>query len=134
MNEGIPKDITLMQHLVPLAASLLITAVTVELIRRRKLREEYAMLWLGASAVLLVFAIFPRLLWHLSRWLGVYYLTVMILLSFSFLALLVIHLAVVISRLADDQRQIAQRLALTEQRLMELQKQQPFAPTSPSNS
>jgi hypothetical protein len=116
----VPEDITYLQHLLPLAASLLITIVTVELIRRRKLREEYAMLWLAASAVLVVFAIFPRLLWQLASLLGVYYLTVMVLLAFSFLALLVIHLAVVISRLADDSRQIAQRLALAEQKLAEL--------------
>jgi hypothetical protein len=127
-STGVPETITLTQHLLPLAASLLITIVTVELIRRRKLREEYAMLWLAASAVLLVFAVFPRLLWHLAHGLGVYYLTVMVLLAFSFLALLVIHLAVVISRLADDSRQIAQRLALAEQRLLELQKQEPPKP------
>ena len=116
--------VTLSQHLLPLAASLVITVVTVELIRRRKLREEYAMLWVGASVLLLVLAVWPQLLWHLSHWLGVYYLTVMILLSFSFLALLVIHLAVAVSRLADDNRQVAQRLALAEQRLREMEAQQ----------
>ena len=123
MESNVPQNITILQHVLPLAASLLITGVTVELIRRRKLREEYAMLWLAASAVLLVFAAFPRLLWHVANLLGVYYLTVLVLLAFSFLALLVIHLAVVISRLADDSRQIAQRLALTEQKLAELTQQ-----------
>ena len=113
-------DITLGQRLLPLAASILITAVTVELIRRRKLREEYAMLWLSASGVLLAFAVFPRLLFYISKLLGLFYLTTMVVLCFSFLALVLVHLAMVISRMADANRSMAQRLALMEQRLEQL--------------
>ncbi len=113
-------DITLGQRLLPLAASILITGVTVELIRRRKLREEYAMLWLSASGVLLAFAVFPRLLFYISKLLGLFYLTTMVVLCFSFLALVLVHLAMVISRMADENRSMAQRLALMEQRLEQL--------------
>ena len=113
-------DITLGQRLLPLAASILITVVTVELVRRRKLREEYAMLWLSASGVLLAFAVFPRLLFYISNLLGLFYLTTMVVLCFSFLALVLVHLAMVVSRMADDSRSMAQRLALMEQRLEQL--------------
>ena len=116
----VPEDLTWIQHAIPAAVALLIVALTVELIRRRKLREEYAMLWLGASAVLVVFAVFPKLLWIVSDWLGVFYLTTLVILCFGFLSLVLIHFAVVISRLGDDMRRIAQRVALLEQRMDEL--------------
>ncbi len=49
------SDITALQRLVPLVIALAVGAFVVELIRRRKLREEYAMLWICASIALLVF-------------------------------------------------------------------------------
>jgi len=49
---------------------VLILIVTVELLRRRKLREKYAALWLTVSVVTLFLAIFPEPLFHVSDWLG----------------------------------------------------------------
>ncbi|HOD80663.1 MAG: hypothetical protein BWX88_00203 [Planctomycetes bacterium ADurb.Bin126] len=124
MQPLIPVDeveITLLQRILPLGAALLIALVTVELIRRRKLREEYAMLWISASGLLLIFAIFPRLLLHLSVGMGVFYLTTVVVLVFSFLALVLLHLAVIVSRSSEDVRQIAQRLALLEHKMHEQQ-------------
>jgi len=112
-------NIVLMRRLVPLAMALLIIVITVEMIRRRKLREEYAMLWLGASATLLVFAIFPELLIWLSRELNVNYLTLVVLALFTFLAVIVMHFAVVISKQTEEIRQLAQQLALMNQKLEE---------------
>ncbi|MDY6914032.1 MAG: DUF2304 domain-containing protein [Planctomycetota bacterium] len=114
------KDITIHHQVLPLTAAVLIALVTIELVRRRKLREEYAMLWIAASAVLLVFAIFPRLLWYVSGAIGLVYHTTMIILCFSFLSLVVIHLSVIISRNSEDTRQMAQRIAMLERELEEL--------------
>ena len=108
------------QRILPLLAAVIITATTIELIRRRKLREEYAMLWIAASVVLLVFAAYPRLLFLISNLLGVYYLTTTLILTFSFLSLLILHLAVIVSRLSSDNCRIAQRVALLERKLEEL--------------
>lgn len=122
------RHMPLLRWLVPLAMALLIIFVTVELIRRRKLREEYAMLWLGASAVLLVFAIFPDLLLWLSRELSVNYLTLVVLALFTFLAMIVMHFAVVISKQTEEIRQLAQQLALMNQKI---EKKEP--PTTQDN-
>ena len=116
-------EIQLIQRVLPLSAALLIAVVTVELIRRRKLREEYAMLWVLASLVLLAFAAFPSMLWHISQWLGVFYLTTLVILVFSFLSLLVLHLSMVVSRNTDDVRKVAQRTALLEDRIEQLSRQ-----------
>lgn len=110
-------DFTLVHRIIPAIVAVIIVVAVVELIRRRKLREEYAMLWLLASAVLLIFAVYPKLLWLLQKWLGVFYLTIMVLGSFFFLMLLTLRLGISISRLTDDSRQIAQRLSLLERKL-----------------
>ncbi len=106
---------TLGQRIIPFLVAVVIAVTTVELIRRRKLREEHAMLWLFASSVLVLFAIFPKLLIIISGWLGVNYLTTLFLATFSFLMLIALGQAMVISRLTEDLRQIAQRTALLEQ-------------------
>lgn len=112
-------SISLLQRIVPLAVAVLVVVFVVELIRRRKLREEYAMLWITASIVLLVFATLPQLLWWISKTTGVYYTTLMVLLIFCFLSLVIIHLSMAVSRAADDLRKLAQRMALLEQKLSE---------------
>jgi hypothetical protein len=71
------------------------------------------------SAVLLVFAIYPHLLILLSRWMGVYYLTTVMLAAFLFLMLLGLRLGMSISHLTDDGRKMAQRIALLEQQLQQ---------------
>ena len=115
--ETVTKAATFAQRFVPLLAAGGVTLVTLELIRRRKLREEFAVLWVGASVVMLIFALIPQLLGWISNTIGVFYVTLMVLMLFCFLSMLIIHLAVAASRSADDVQQIAQRLALLEQKL-----------------
>ena len=111
------QQIPLGQRIAPLLVVAAVAVVTVELIRRRKLREEYAMLWILASIGLLVFAIFPKLLFVISELIGLYYITTLVIMMFAFLSLVVIHLGVSASRSADDARKLAQRMALLEQKL-----------------
>jgi hypothetical protein len=94
---------------------------TVEMIRRRKLREEYAMLWLAASLIVMVLAIFPAIPFLLQRALKVNYLTIVVLAGFLFLGMIVLHFATVISRQAEQIRQLAQRMAILARRLAELE-------------
>jgi len=111
-----PHELTLSQRLVPLLLAVVIAGIAVELIRRRKLREEFAMVWLAAAVSLVVVAIWPRLLWKLSSLVGVHYQTMLVLICFAFLAIVTLNLAAELSRLGDDARRIAQRLAMLEQR------------------
>ena len=75
------------------------------------------MLWISASGVLLVFAVVPQLVMWAAGLLGVYYITLMLLLSFCFLSLVIVHLSVAVSRASDDLRKLAQRTALLEEEL-----------------
>ncbi len=130
------SSLTFVQHIVPLILAAVVVIFVVELIRRRKLREEYAMLWICASVVLLVFAAAPQLLWWIAKATRIDYQTLMLLMSFCFLSLVIVHLSVAVSRTSDDLRKLAQRTALLEQELCQLRKSDscPSSDSSPAQA
>ncbi|MFZ0043714.1 MAG: DUF2304 domain-containing protein [Solirubrobacteraceae bacterium] len=100
-----------------IAFALLVFAFVFEMVRRRYLRERYAILWLGAALVLLVLATWTQLLRAISNAVGIATPSnAFFVIAFAFLLLLVLHFSAVVSRLSDESRVLAQRLALLEQR------------------
>lgn len=92
---------------------LLLLVVILELLRRRQLREKYAMLWIGFAIVALPLAIFPRLLDGLAEVLGIANgASLVFFLAFLFLLLVCIHLSWEVSRLEEETRSLAEGLAL----------------------
>ncbi|MBM4276269.1 MAG: DUF2304 domain-containing protein [Deltaproteobacteria bacterium] len=108
--------------------SMILLLVTLELIRRKRLREEYALLWLFTGAVVLLFSLWPEffLSQFFVRMTGIFYLSAVVLISFSFLLLIVLHFSVVISTLTDRNKELAQRHALLELEFNEFKKQYPL--------
>lgn len=95
-----------------------IVGVVVELVRRRKLREEYSFLWLMAAAALLVMAIMPSAIVTLSEWIGAGYTTsTLFFFALVFLLLLCLQFSVRLSRLTTRSKLLVQRLALLEEEL-----------------
>jgi hypothetical protein len=120
--------IPLSHRIIALSIAAAVVATTIEMIRRRKLREEYAMLWLCTSLVLAVTAIFPQIPFWLNQVSGISYLTLLILACFLFLAMIVLHYATAISRDAEHIRQLAQQVALLKQQVQQLRKDSPQSP------
>ncbi len=100
-------------------ASFLLLVVVFELIRSRRLRERYALLWLLTGAVLLVLAAWREGLNTIAGWFGVatYPPAVLFAIATLFILLVLLHYSTVISRLADQNTLLAQRLALLEAEL-----------------
>jgi hypothetical protein len=102
-------------QLVAIAFALFVFGVVFEMVRRRLLRERYAILWLVAALVLLVLAAWMPLLRALSDAVGIATPSnAFFVVAFAFLLLLVLHFSMVVSRLSDETRVLAQRLALLE--------------------
>jgi hypothetical protein len=125
--------IPLSHRIIALSIAAAVLATTVEMIRRRKLREEYAMLWLSTSLVLTVLAIFPQIPFFLNQALGINYLTMLMLSCFLFLAMIVMHYATAISRDAEHIRQLAQQVALLNEEVERLRKQAQQASRNPDD-
>ena len=104
------------------AVSILLLVIVFELIRRRRLKEEYSLLWLLSGVVILTFSIFPNLLYIISGMMGMYYLTALFIISFSFLLLIVLHFSTVISRLSERNKVLTQELSILDFRFKELDK------------
>jgi hypothetical protein len=111
-------------QLVAIAASGLLLMVILELVRRRRLLERYALLWLFSAIVLLTLAIWRGLLEDIARAIGVAYApNALFFIAFGFVLVLLLHFSLAVSRLTDQSKVLAQRLALLEERQRRAERQ-----------
>jgi hypothetical protein len=108
-------------EITPLIGGLLVLATTLELLRRRQLREKYAVLWLVVSAGIVLLGLVPGLLVWLTSALGfglpsnlLFFLGTLILLLVS------MQLSLEVGRLEDETRRLAEEVALLHADLEEL--------------
>ena len=95
-----------------------------ELVRRRRLMERYALLWLFATAILLGLAVWRGLLERLSSTVGIAYApSALFAVAFAFVLALLLHFSLVISRLADQNKVLAQKLGMLQERVAQLEAQ-----------
>jgi hypothetical protein len=94
----------------------------ISLIRNRSLRVEYSILWLIGTVALLIMSLWRGLLDKIAATVGIYYApAVLLLVGILFGILLFLHLTVVISRHTEQNKTIAQELALLKQRVETLE-------------
>ena len=105
--------------IVGVAASLLLILVVLELVRGRRLKERYALLWLATGVALLVLSAWREGLNTIAGWLGVtgYPPAVLFAVATLFIFLVLLHYSTVISKLTDENVDLAQRVALLEERV-----------------
>jgi hypothetical protein len=99
-------------------AALFLLVVVFELIRRRRLQERYALLWLLTGLIVFVLSVWRDALGTFSKLVGIYYPPSALFVLASFFVLVVLlHYSTVISKLSEQNTILAQRLALLENRL-----------------
>jgi hypothetical protein len=107
-----------------IAIAVLAALIVLELVRRRRMMERYALLWLAAAATLLVLAIWKGLLTTLSADVGIKApANALFAVGFLFLVVLLLSVSLVISRLSDQNKQLAQRVALLSDRIAKLERE-----------
>lgn len=104
-------------QVVAIVASALLLVLILELVRQRRLLERYALLWLFSSVVLLVLAVWNEGLSTLSSAIGVATPSnALFLIAFGFVLVLLLHFSMAVSRLSDQTKVLAQKLAILEER------------------
>jgi hypothetical protein len=100
-------------------ASVLLLLFVLELIRQGRLRERYAMLWLASGVSLLVLSVWRSGDSTIAGWFGVktYPPAVLFAVATLFILLVLLDYSTVISKLADQNTILAQRLAILEEKL-----------------
>jgi hypothetical protein len=91
--------------------------VLLELVRRRRMLERYAILWLFCAVALLGLSVWKGLLNDLAHAVGIFYApSALFVIAFGFVLVLLLHFSVAVSKLADQNKVLAQRVALLEER------------------
>lgn len=111
------------QLVLALALALTVLVIVVELVRRQKLREEYAFLWMGTATILMVLAIDIDILAWLANLVSAESpSSVLFFGALVFLLLITLQFSVRLTKLTFRNKTLSQRVALLEQSLEELTK------------
>ncbi len=105
-------------QLVAIAGAALLLLTVLEMVRRRRLMERYALLWILSALTLLGLAVWSSALASISHAIGVIYPpNALFFVGIGFILLLLLHFSAAVSRLTDQTETLAQRQALLEERL-----------------
>jgi len=103
----------LQQQIFALIVSVMVFIIVVVMVRRRKLREEYSVLWLVTSVVMFVLVFRYEWLVALTTAIGAGLpTTTLFLFSIIFLMLLSVQFCIKISKLTDQVKNLSQENAL----------------------
>jgi hypothetical protein len=106
-----------------IAFSILLFLIILMLIRKRRIKEEYSLMWLLFSLVFILFSVWRQGLDVVSSMLGIAYppaALFLILMMATFL--IMIEFSMIISKLADKNKNLAQEIALLHFELEKLHK------------
>ena len=101
--------------IVAAAISFALLFVVLELIRTRRLRERYALMWLVTAAVLITLSLWRSGLDTIAGLVGIHYApSALFAIAAVFIVVVLLHYSTVVSRLSDENAILAQRVALLE--------------------
>lgn len=111
-------------EIVAIIGSVGLLIIVLELIRRKRLKEEYSLLWLLTSIALLILSLWRSLLHIIARLMGVFYPpSALFIVGFGFGLLILLQFSMIISRLSTQNRELAQRLAILSWKLQQWEKE-----------
>ena len=111
------------QTIFGLGATAIILLIVLELVRRRRLREEYSLLWLLTGLILIVLTVWSAPLDLLASLTGIFRPTALFIVAGVFFMALLLYYSTVLTRLADQTKALAQEIALLRQQLAQQQAQ-----------
>ncbi len=101
--------------------AMALALVVLELVRRRRLAEEYSFLWMVSSAVAAVLGFWTPALRGLTHALGILYESSMVfLVGLAFGTTMLLYLSVRLTRIGRDHAETIRELALVRRELEEL--------------
>jgi len=108
---------------IAIIGSLFLLIFILELIRRKKIQEDYSLLWLFFGFIFFIFSLWRNGLDVVSRILGIAYppAAIFLILLMAVFALL-IHYSIIITRLSENNKTLAQAIGILELELRQLKK------------
>ena len=122
-------------QLLAIFGSAMLLGVVFELLRRRRLIERYALIWLASAVVLLGLAVWKDLLEIIASAMGIIYPpNALFMIAFGFVLLLLLHFSIAISRLSGETKVLAQVVARLDQELRAVRGETPPPPAAAAPS
>ncbi len=120
-------------NLLAVLGAILLLLISLELVRRKYLRERYALIWIVTGSLFLLLSVKEGILHRIAGILG-FSLPVNALFFFGilFLILIVLGLSVVTSRLAEKNRVLTQEVVLLKKRVSDLEESDTVATEEPN--
>jgi hypothetical protein len=101
------------QKMFAILACVFLMLIVVDLVRRRKLREEFSWLWLMASMVILILSICDSVLIKFAKFIGIETpVSTIFFFAVIFIFAIALHFSIKISNLTNQIKNLAQELAL----------------------
>jgi hypothetical protein len=98
---------------VAIAGSLGLLVIIVDLVRKRRLAEEYCLLWILVGAAFVAISVFRGLIERIASLLGIFYPpSAIFLIAIFFIVWLLLRFSLIVSDLAEKNRTLAQEIAL----------------------
>ena len=105
----------LRSQVIVIVSALVLLGWVLNLVRKRRMREEYSWLWLAAAVFYLVMALEPEWITLLSNFLGIKNtITTLIFVGLFFIVLMLIHYSVKLSLLTTQMKDVAQQVAILD--------------------
>lgn len=107
---------TLLNRILSVFLSFCLLALVLMLVKSKKLKEKYALLWLATGTVILMLAVFNKMLYFIVAMLGIKMpINGVLFLGIFFIIIINLHFSVVISKLSEQNKILGQKLALLEE-------------------
>ena len=110
-------------HLTFLIGLTILLLIVLELVRRRKFREEYSLLWIATVVVMLILSAWRGSLKLIANAMGIQLPSnALFVVGSMFILVILLHFSAVISSFKTKNQELARRSALLELRLEQLEK------------
>jgi len=105
-------------QIVSIIGSTLLVLFILRLIKRKKLKEEYSLLWLGLGSVFILVSIFRPLLDIFAQAVGIIYAPAALLLMLIMSAFIIlIQYSIVISKISENNKNLIQEVGILKAEL-----------------
>ena len=113
-------------HLTFLIGLTVLLIIVLELVRRRKFREEYSLLWIATVVIMLILSAWRGSLKLIANALGIQLPSnALFVVGSMFILVILLHFSAVISSFKTENQELARRSAILELRLEQLEKKMP---------
>lgn len=103
---------------------LIYLLIIIHLLRKKDLNLKYSLIWLFTGLIMLIVSFFPEIIYKLSNIIGIYDVTnTVFMVEGLFVLMILLSITSIVSHLNERNRKLAQKYALLEKKLYDLEKE-----------